>query len=86
MQPKKIRHSDSNATELLSICSHSATISVCMSKPAVPLWSILLVTSAAVRLLMLFFGEWQDANLEVKYTDVDYWVFSDAADLVLRGR
>ena len=57
-----------------------------MSKPAVPLWSILLVTSAVVRLLMLFFGEWQDANLEVKYTDVDYWVFSDAADLVLRGR
>ncbi|KAJ3195314.1 hypothetical protein HK101_000504 [Irineochytrium annulatum] len=39
-----------------------------------------------LRTSLLAFGLWQDANLPVKYTDVDYLVFSDAASLVLNGR
>ncbi|GJP48945.1 hypothetical protein CLOM_g8216 [Closterium sp. NIES-68] len=49
-------------------------------------WRRLLIFSAAARLIMILFGEWEDANLEVKYTDVDYLVFTDAARLVTLGR
>lgn len=38
-----------------------------------------------VRAILLVYGEWQDRFLEVKYTDVDYWVFSDAAKALLTG-
>ncbi|CAI5941367.1 unnamed protein product [Closterium sp. NIES-64] len=49
-------------------------------------WRKLLIFSAVARLLVIVFGEWEDANLEVKYTDVDYLVFTDAARLVTLGR
>lgn len=39
-----------------------------------------------VRAVLLIYGEWQDRMLEVKYTDVDYWVLSDAAKALLTGR
>ena len=39
-----------------------------------------------VRTILLIYGEWQDRFLEVKYTDVDYWVFSDAASAILNGK
>lgn len=42
--------------------------------------------SAIVRLLLLIYGEWQDTNMEVRYTDVDYFVFSDAAAMVATGK
>lgn len=46
----------------------------------------LILSSAVLRLLLLAYGEWQDAHMEVRYTDVDYLVFSDAAAMVAAGR
>eukprot|EP00250_Pteridium_aquilinum_P006969 c16781_g1_i1 orf=186-1535(+) len=46
----------------------------------------LLVMAAVLRLLFIAYGEWQDAYMEVRYTDIDYQVFSDAAALVAKGR
>lgn len=45
----------------------------------------LLWISAAVRLLLLLWGEAQDRLLSVKYTDIDYVVFTDAARFVAQG-
>ncbi|KAK8940953.1 GPI mannosyltransferase 1 [Platanthera zijinensis] len=42
--------------------------------------------SAIVRLFLLIYGEWQDTHMEVRYTDVDYFVFSDAAAMVATGK
>lgn len=39
-----------------------------------------------LRIVLLVYGEWQDRFLEVKYTDVDYWVFSDAAEAIRAGK
>ena len=38
-----------------------------------------------LRLLFLVYGQWQDSTMVVKYTDIDYEVFTDAAGHVLRG-
>ncbi|KAL5977284.1 hypothetical protein ACLOJK_021630 [Asimina triloba] len=46
----------------------------------------LLLVSAVLRLFLIFYGEWQDAHMEVRYTDIDYIVFSDAASLVAAGK
>ncbi|PPR83739.1 hypothetical protein GOBAR_AA36972 [Gossypium barbadense] len=43
--------------------------------------SILLI-SAIFRVGLILVGEWQDTHMEVRYTDVDYLVFSDAASLM----
>lgn len=32
-----------------------------------------------LRIVLLVYGRWQDANMDVKFTDVDYHVFDDAA-------
>jgi phosphatidylinositol glycan class M len=42
-----------------------------------------LVVSAVLRITLILYSEWHDAHSVVKYTDVDYWVFSDAARLLL---
>ncbi|KAI1264912.1 glycosyltransferase family 50 protein [Xylariaceae sp. FL1019] len=39
----------------------------------------LFTASALLRIGMLLYGLWQDANSPVKYTDIDYLVFTDAA-------
>lgn len=44
-----------------------------------------LIFSAFLRLFLIIYGEWQDKVMEVRYTDVDYIVFSDAATLVASG-
>ncbi|KAI3755238.1 hypothetical protein L1987_55034 [Smallanthus sonchifolius] len=46
----------------------------------------LIIFSAFLRVLLIVYGEWQDAHMEVRYTDVDYLVFSDAAALVVAGK
>ena len=46
----------------------------------------ILAAAALSRVALIAFGAWQDANLPVKYTDMDYAVYSDAARLVLAGR
>nr|AFK35780.1 unknown [Lotus japonicus] len=45
----------------------------------------LLLFSAVFRVILIVYGEWQDAHMEVRYTDVDYLVFSDAASLMASG-
>jgi phosphatidylinositol glycan class M len=45
----------------------------------------LLTFSAIFRVILILYGEWQDSHMEVRYTDVDYIVFSDAASLVASG-
>lgn len=45
----------------------------------------LYLTSAILRLIFLVYGLWQDANSPVKYTDIDYLVFTDAARFVAQG-
>ncbi|KAK1975322.1 mannosyltransferase [Colletotrichum cereale] len=48
----------------------------------VPLFS----TAAVLRVVMLYYGLWQDAYSAVKYTDIDYLVFTDAARFTAQGR
>ncbi|RKP06571.1 GPI mannosyltransferase 1 [Thamnocephalis sphaerospora] len=49
-------------------------------------FSTLLWAGVLLRLVMLVYGEWQDATMQVKYTDVDYRVFTDAARFCLAGQ
>jgi len=44
------------------------------------IWAVIL------RFALLAYGQWQDKNLEVKFTDVDYFVFEDAAHFVSQGK
>ncbi|GAB6020794.1 hypothetical protein CHUAL_003454 [Chamberlinius hualienensis] len=48
--------------------------------------STCLVLSIAVHLILLIYGEFHDNNFDVKYTDIDYHVFSDAAVAASQGR
>jgi len=49
-------------------------------------WSsfrFILVLSVLLRVALIAYSEWHDARSIVKYTDVDYRVFSDAAKYLL---
>jgi len=43
----------------------------------------ILLISIALRIALILYSEWHDAHSVVKYTDIDYRVFSDAARYVL---
>ncbi|KAJ5109599.1 hypothetical protein N7532_002244 [Penicillium argentinense] len=43
------------------------------------------VGAILLRVVFLVYGGWQDANSAVKYTDIDYMVFTDASRYVAKG-
>lgn len=51
-----------------------------LSSPA-PLYTAAVV----LRVVLLVYGLWQDANSPLKYTDIDYLVFTDATRFVSQG-
>ena len=48
-----------------------------------PSFTKILLVSSLLRVALIAYSEWHDAHSIVKYTDVDYRVFSDAARFVL---
>jgi phosphatidylinositol glycan class M len=47
--------------------------------------TLVFTTSTLLRAAFLLYGLWQDANSPMKYTDIDYFVFTDAARFISRG-
>jgi phosphatidylinositol glycan class M len=46
---------------------------------------LVFTASIVLRAVFLLYGLWQDANSPMKYTDIDYYVFTDAARYISRG-
>jgi phosphatidylinositol glycan class M len=47
--------------------------------------TLVFTTATLLRAAFLLYGLWQDANSPMKYTDIDYFVFTDAARFISRG-
>lgn len=45
-----------------------------------------LLTGLVIRIVLIVYGEWHDSVSNLKYTDIDYSVFSDAAVHVSKVR
>ena len=48
------------------------------------IWQVIGVSSFLHGILVAY-SEWHDRNFQFKYTDIDYWVFIDAARAVMAG-
>lgn len=48
--------------------------------------TLVFTTAALLRAVFLLYGLWQDANSPMKYTDIDYFVFTDAARFISHGQ
>jgi len=48
--------------------------------------SRIIILSVSLRLILLIYGIFHDAHSPLKYTDVDYYVFTDAARFVHLGQ
>jgi phosphatidylinositol glycan class M len=46
----------------------------------------IIILSVVLRLILLIYGIYHDAHSPLKYTDVDYYVFTDAARFVHAGQ
>ncbi|PBP26356.1 hypothetical protein BUE80_DR002624 [Diplocarpon rosae] len=46
---------------------------------------VVFSSAIALRISLIFYGLWQDANSPLKYTDIDYYVFTDAARFTAQG-
>ncbi|KAH7079095.1 PIG-M-domain-containing protein [Paraphoma chrysanthemicola] len=46
----------------------------------------IFAASIALRITFLLYGLWQDANSPMKYTDIDYYVFTSAARFISNGQ
>jgi phosphatidylinositol glycan class M len=46
---------------------------------------LVFVAAIGLRVVLFFYGLWQDANSPMKYTDIDYYVFTDAARFTANG-
>ena len=45
----------------------------------------ILYLGSALRIVLIAFGRWQDTHFDVKYTDIDYVVYTDAARFLANG-
>lgn len=48
--------------------------------------SRIIILSVLLRLILIIYGIYQDTHSPLKYTDVDYYVFTDAARFVHAGQ
>lgn len=53
-----------------------------MKRPTIS-FNRVLIFSILIRIILIKYSEWHDAHSVVKYTDVDYRVFTDAARFLL---
>jgi phosphatidylinositol glycan class M len=78
--PAAAVHSGERAAEVIVVelllfsCSVMANTAAFFSRP----WAV-MGASIVFRAVLLIYGRWQDANSPVKYTDIDYLVFTDAS-------
>ena len=43
-----------------------------------------VILSILIRIILIFYSEWHDQHAVVKYTDIDYRVFSDATRFMFK--